>query len=163
MGATALDPFYQYGARVSHTSRSGAWDSMWVTSNRWRIARDGRTFPAAGSDRGRLRFGTEASSTLSDWYVDRDAQLVEVRLPWGLLNVTDPSSHRVLTGISTRGSFATDTTDGFRFGVAVLRQGVEQNHLAPGLTYRWPGWEEPVSHERLKAAYFAIRDLWGTW
>lgn len=164
MGPTALDLFYQYGARVSHASRSGVWDSMWVTSNRWRIARDGRTFPANGTDRGRLRFGTEAESTLSDWYVDRAAALVEVRIPWGLLNVTDPSSGEVLTGISARGGFETDTTDGFRFGVAMLGEtGAEQDHLAPGPTYRWPRWEMPVSHERLKAAYFAIRDLWSQW
>ncbi|HEY6783737.1 MAG TPA: hypothetical protein VI159_02245, partial [Gemmatimonadales bacterium] len=120
--------------------------------------------PAGGTDRGRLRFGTERESTLSDWYVDTRANLVEVRIPWGLLNVTDPSSHEVLTGISARQGFETDTTDGFRFGVAVLtKAGVEQDHLAPGPTYRWRGWEMPVSHERLKAAYFAIRDLWSQW
>lgn len=164
MGPTALDAFYQYGARVRRTSRTGVWDSMWVTTNRWRIARDGRTFPAGGTDRGRLRFGTQGESTLSDWYVDTPANLVEVRIPWGLLNVTDPSSHEVLTGISARQGFETDTTDGFRFGVAVLgRAGAEQDRLAPGPTYRWPGWEMPVSHERLKAAYFAIRDLWSQW
>lgn len=164
MGPTALDPFYQYGARVAEASRSGIWDSMWVTTNRWRIGRDGRTFPAAGVDRGRLRFGTEAASTLADWYVDRNANVVEVRIPWGLLNVTDPSSHRVLTRISTEGGFRTDTTDGFRVGVVQLNaSGSERDHLAPGPTYRWPGWEVPVSHERLKAAYFAIRDLWSTW
>ncbi|HYK10112.1 MAG TPA: tetratricopeptide repeat protein [Gemmatimonadales bacterium] len=164
MGPTALDPFYQYGARVGQTSRTGVWDSMWVTSNRWRIGRDGQTFPAAGTNRGRLQFGTEASSTRSDWYIDRSANLVEVRIPWGLLNVTDPSSHQVLTSIPARGRFQTDSTDGFRFGVAVLsKTGIERDHLAPGPTYRWPGWEVPVSHERLKAAYFAIRDLWSTW
>ncbi|HKR57176.1 MAG TPA: tetratricopeptide repeat protein, partial [Gemmatimonadales bacterium] len=164
MGPTALDAFYQYGARVGRTSRAGVWDSMWVTSNRWRIARDGRTFPADGMDRGRLRFGTEVASTLSDWYVDTATNLTEVRIPWGLLNVTDPSSHEVLTGISARGGFETDTTDGFRFGVAVLsKAGTEQDRLAPGPTFRWPGWEMPVSHERLKAAYFAIRDLWSEW
>ena len=164
MGPTALDPFYQYGARVADSGRTGVWDSMWVTSNRWRIARDGRTFPAAGTDRGRLRYGTEAASTLSDWYADEGANLVEVRIPWGLLNVTDPSSHRVLTRITATGGFATDTTDGFRFGVGWRSgPGAEWDHLAPAATYRWPGWDVPVSHERLKAAYFAIRDLWSTW
>ena len=164
MGPTALDPFYQYGARVAQAGRFGQWDSMWVTTNRWRIGRDGRTFPASGTDRGRLRFGTEAASTLSDWYVDRGANLIEVRIPWGLLNVTDPSSHRVLTAISASGGFETDTTDGFRFGVAVLRAtGTERHRLPPGATYTWPGWDVPVSHERLKPAYFAIRDLWSTW
>jgi len=164
MGATALDAFYHYGARVTETGRTGVWDSMWVTTNRWRIARNGRTFPAEGVDRGRLRFGTEAASTLSDWYVDRGAGLVEVRIPWGLLNVTDPSSHRILRRISPGGGFQTDSTDGFRFGVvAVDHAGGELDRLAAGPTYQWAGWEMPVSHERLKAAYYAIRDLWSSW
>lgn len=164
MGATALDAFYHYGATVTGAGATGIWDSMWVTSNRWRIARDGRTFPAGGTDRGRLRFGTEAASSLSDWYLDRAAGLVEVRIPWGLLNVTDPSSHRILRRISTSGGFQSDSTDGFRFGiVAVDRAGVEVDRLAPGETYQWAGWEAPVSHERLKAAYYAIQDLWSGW
>lgn len=164
MGATALDPFYQYGANLRNSSRSGVWDSMWVTSNRWRIGRDGRTFPAQGWDRGRLRYGTEAASTLSDWYVDRSANLVEVRIAWGLLNVTDPSSHRILTRISASAGFETAVTAGFRFGVATVDRGSgERDWLAPGPTYRWPGWEVPVSHDRLKPAYYAIRDLWSAW
>jgi tetratricopeptide (TPR) repeat protein len=164
MGATALDPFYHYGATVTESGQTGTWDSLWMTSNRWRIARDGRTFPASGADRGRLRFGTETSSTLADWYVDRAAALVEVRIPWGLLNVTDPSSHRILRRISAGAGFQTDSTDGFRFEVvAVDSAGGERDRLASGVTYRWCGWEVPVSHERLKAAYFAMRDLWSGW
>jgi tetratricopeptide (TPR) repeat protein len=163
MGATALDPFYHYGATVTEAGRTGAWDSMWVTSNRWRIARDGRTFPANGWDRGRLRFGTEASSTLADWYVDRAAGLVEVRIPWGLLNVTDPSSHRILRRISAGANFQTDSTDGFRFGVVAVDSAGERDRLAPGATYWWSGWDVPVSHEQLKPAYYAIRDLWSGW
>lgn len=164
MGPTALDPFYQYGAHVREAGRTGVWDSMWVTTNRWRIGRDGRTFPAQGLDRGRLRFGADSASTLSDWYADPGANLTEVRIPWGLLNVTDPSSHRVLESITFRPGFATDSTAGFRFGVAALGPGgAVRARLFPGPTYRWPGWEAPVSHERLKPAYYAIRDLWSTW
>jgi len=164
MGPTALDPFYHYGATVTESGRTGTWDSLWVTSNRWRIARDGRTFPADGLNRGRLRFATEAGSTLADWFVDRAAGLVEVRIPWGLLNVTDPSSHRILRRISAGASFQTDSTDGFRFEVvAVDSTGAERDRLAPGATYQWLGWDVPVSHERLKAAYYAIRDLWSSW
>lgn len=164
MGPTALDPFYHYGATVAQSGRTGIWDSMWVTSNRWRIARDGRTFAASGWDRGRLRFGTEERSTLADWYVDRASRLVEVRISWGLLNVTDPSSHRILRRISADAGFQTDSTEGFRFGVAAVDStGTERDRLGPGPVYRWSGWEVPVSHERLKAAYYAIRDLWSGW
>src|ERR1043166_6213946 len=95
-GPTALDAFYHWGATLDRASTGGGWDSLFVTTNRWRIGRDGRTYPARGVNRGRLRYGRAAASTLVDWYEDRDAGLIEVRLAWGLLNVTDPSSRRVL-------------------------------------------------------------------
>jgi hypothetical protein len=60
----------------------GRFDSLFVITNRSRFTRDGRFLPANGYNRGRLRFGTEARSSLSDWYWDRDAGLLELRLPW---------------------------------------------------------------------------------
>jgi len=30
-------------------------------------------------------------------------------------------------------------------------------------TNAWPTWEAPRWHERVKPAYEALRDLWGSW
>src|SRR5205823_5968857 len=111
-GPTALDAFYHWGATLEGASAGGAWDSLFVTTNRWR---DGRTYAARGVNRGRLRYGRAAASSLADWYVDRDAGLVEVRLAWGLLNVTDPSSRRVLRRIALPDRFETTVSEGLRF------------------------------------------------
>jgi hypothetical protein len=56
-------------------------------------------------------------------------------------------------------------TDGFRFVVVVLdRAGrVPGIVLRPAATFAWPGWEAPTWHERLKPAYFAMREVWGGW
>jgi tetratricopeptide (TPR) repeat protein len=165
MGPTGLDRFYNEAATVDVARRDGAFDSMFVTTNRWRIGRDGRTYPAAGVNRGRLRYGRMAESSLADWYVDRAAGLIEVRLPWALLNVTDPSSRRVMTRYRRDGTFDTAVTDGFRFVVGALPRagGAGAVRLAPERTYAWPTWEAPAWHERLKPAYFAMRDEWGSW
>jgi tetratricopeptide (TPR) repeat protein len=166
-GPTALDAFYHWGAALQRprTGRGGAWDSLFVTTNRWRIARDGRTFPAKGVNRGRLRYGRADSSSLADWYADRAAGLVEVRLAWALLNVTDPSSRRVLRRIAPPDRFETAITPGFRFAVAATARGdgAVRAWLPAHATYSWPTWEEPVWHERLKPVYAALRDLWATW
>jgi hypothetical protein len=146
-GPTQLDGFYNFAARVDATSRAGAWDSLFVTTNRFRIARDGRTFPARGVNRGRLRLGR-------DWFRDSATGLIGVRLPWNLLNVTDPSSHRVLAAVRQPGPFRTAETAGFRFVVAGLQS------AAP---FTWPGWEQPTWHERLKPAYAAMRAVWSEW
>ena len=87
--------------------------------------------PARGVDRGRLRYGRETESSLADWYVDRQAGLVEVRLPWGVLNVTDPSSRTVLTAIREGGVVLTGPTDGFRFVVAGLAARHRRRHRVP--------------------------------
>jgi hypothetical protein len=36
-------------------------------------------------------------------------------------------------------------------------------YLPGDSTYVWPTWEEPSWHEHLKPAYYAMRDLWGSW
>ena len=51
MGPTDLDPFYNILCRVDSWSDSGTFDSLFVTTNRFRVARTGRTFPARGVDR----------------------------------------------------------------------------------------------------------------
>src|SRR5207249_2293201 len=160
-GPTALDAFYHWGATLEGASAGGAWDSLFVTTNRWR---DGRTYAARGVNRGRLRYGRAAASSLADWYVDRDAGLVEVRLAWGLLNVTDPSSRRVLRRIALPDRFETTVSEGLRFTVAaVARDDGAVRAWLPGATFAWAPWEEPVWHERLKPAYAALRDVWGSW
>ena len=167
MGPTGLDPFYNVLCTVDARSDAGQFDSLFVTTNRFRVTRTGRQIPATGVNRGRLRYGRVAASSLVDWFIERtaDRTLVEVRLPWGLLNVTDPATRTVLTAVHARENVLTAVTDGFRFVVAALDR--QDNHVAAFIpastTYVWPTWEDPQWHEQLKPAYYALRDLWGSW
>jgi tetratricopeptide (TPR) repeat protein len=166
MRPTDLDAFYNRRATIdARPSEGGAvFDSMFVATNRFRVARDGRMFPARGVNRGRLRYGRAVESTLADWFWDRRASVVEVRVPWGLLNVTDPSSRTVLARVRDPGPFGTEVTDGFRFIVtATRRDGTVAARLAPAKPYVWATWEAPVWHERLKPAYYAMQALWRSW
>jgi hypothetical protein len=163
---TGLDRFYNEAATVDRARSDGVFDSLFVTTNRWRIGRDGRTYPARGVNRGRLRYGRAEESSLADWYVDRAAGLVEVRIAWGLLNVTDPSSRQVMVRYRRdKNAFETAVTDGFRFDVAALDrvQGDVVARIKPERTYAWPTWEVPTWHERLKPAYETMRDVWEGW
>ena len=91
-------------------------------------------------NRGRLRYGRAAASSLVDWYLDRDAGLIEVRLAWGLLNVTDPSSRRVLRRIAPPDRFETTVTTGFRFAVAAVARG---DGAARAWLPAWAQWWAP--------------------
>jgi hypothetical protein len=155
----------------------GRFDSLFVITNRARFTRDGRFISATGYNRGRLRFGTEASSTLSDWYWDRKAGLLEVRLPWDLLNVSDPSSRTLLNDTRATGPIGTVRSDGFRVGVIVTGKGsgprgapligalpaVRKGRwpAAAFVTWRWPGWTMPRYHQHLKPAYDSLKTVWG--
>ena len=109
MQPTDLDPFYHDAATVDRRQVDGAFDSLFVTTNRFRVARDGRRFAARGVNRGRLQYGRAATASNADWFLDRSEGMLEVRLPWNLLNVTDPSSRTVpRAGLAPRRSATTD-------------------------------------------------------
>ena len=164
MRPTDLDAFYDTRATIDARLADGRFDSLFVATNRFRVARAGKTYPARGVNRGRLHHGRASESTSADWFVDRVAGIVEVRLPWGLLNVTDPSSHTILARVRDPGPFRTELTAGFRFVVnGVGRDGSVRIRAASARPYLWPSWTTPVWHERLKPAYYAMQALWGSW
>src|SRR5207244_1703232 len=83
----------------------------------------------------------------------------------GTLERHRPVVARVMVRYRRDGVFETAPTDGFRFAVAALdrKGGAVVGSLEPERTYAWPTWEVPTWHERLKPAYFAMREVWGSW
>jgi hypothetical protein len=139
----------------------GRFDPMLVVTNRARYGRNGSFFPAQQVDRGQLAFGTEARSTLNDWYHDATAGLIEVRLPWDLLNVTDPSSRTLLLDRSGEGPFGTVKAEDFHFMVVAYDHRIGAPvQLARSSGWRWAGWEQPEWHMRVKPVYDSMRTTW---
>ncbi|HVX87845.1 MAG TPA: tetratricopeptide repeat protein, partial [Gemmatimonadales bacterium] len=163
--------FYHRPA-ASRPREDGAWAPMEVITNRARFGRDGTFYPAQGVDRGVLRYGTETASSLSDWWYDEATGTIELRIPWGLLNVTDPSTRTVLHDSLGVGDFGTTITDGIAVGVVRYARARRPQPIAatPTLRGRWareqfhpflsPTWEEPTWHSRLKPVYEAMREVW---
>jgi hypothetical protein len=148
----------------SRPNADGVYDSLLVTPNRQRIGRNGTLHPAYTYDRGLLRHAQQSETTLADWFTDMDNGTIEVRLPWGLLHVMDPSSHTVLYGDSTSGEVAGQTTDGFRFVVQSFDprdpgSGGDRlpNDDAPIPTWRWRGWETPRWYAELKPVFHTMQ------
>jgi hypothetical protein len=156
-----LGRFYHRPITILNRS-DGRFDPMFVITNRARFGRDGTFFPAQGVDRGRLRFGRASASSLADWYLDREAGLVEIRIPWDLLNVSDPSSRTILYERNATGDFGTVTAGDFRFLVVAQDKAtgaVEQ--LGPSRGWRWEGWTDPAWFARPKPAYDSLTATWG--
>ena len=158
---------------ITRDRRDGRFEHLHVITNRARFGRDGSFFPARGYDRGRMRFGTETQSTNSDWYLDSQAGLLQIRIPWDLLNVTDPSTRTLLFDKQTTGGFGTVLAEDWHGGVVVYAKGAEPKvHGAlPEITegvwrehsftaWRWNGWTEPRYHSRLKPVFDSLKALW---
>ena len=151
----------------SQTNAAGRYDSLIVVTNRRRIGRDGTVYPRRSVDRSRLLFAKQSETTLADWYADSTTGIIEIRIPWGALNVLDPSSRFVLHG-SDAGEVAGVVTDGFRFVVQSyapeqpargdrLPRSRAPNHFGAVPTWSWPSWEEPRWYPELKPQFEVMR------
>ncbi len=158
---------------ITKDRKDGRFEALLVITNRARFGRDGTFFPAQGYDRGRLAYGTEAQSTNSDWYLDSATGLLQLRIPWDLLNVTDPSTRTLLHDERSSGPFGTATAEDWHAGVVVYRKKVQRQVIGalPEITrgvwlaesftpWRWHGWTEPRYHGRLKPVFDSLRELW---
>lgn len=169
------DDFGRFSRRpvITRDRDDGRFDSLFVITNRARFGRDGKFFPAHGYDRGRLLYGSEEETTLADWYLDERAGLLELRIPWDLINVTDPSTRTLLFDRRTDGDFGTAKAKDFHVGVVVYRKEGQPATVEalPALErgiwraetfmpWRWSGWTEPRAHARLKSVYDSLKMLW---
>ncbi len=141
-------------------------------SNRERIGRDGTYYPPHTQEIGWLRRGTQDRASpvfdsLSEW--NGSGGFIEARIPWGLLNVTDPSSRSIVSsteGLKT-GSEGTPLTDGMRF-IFIAYSGdafsskaravktipsVQKGVVPVPPLFTWNTWEEPTWYEVRKKSY----------
>ena len=148
---------------------AGKWDSLVVVTNRRRISRNGRIFAPISYNRNRLLYARQTETTLADWYANEATGVIEIRIPWGMLHVTDPSSRNVLFGSTDGINASSAVTDGFRFVVEsydptnsnasgdMLPRGTTARSFATPPTWTWQTWEVPQWHSELKPVYQAMQ------
>lgn len=154
----------------------GRFDSLRVITNRPRFGRDTTEYLGAGYDRGILPGGPGPDGL---WETDESRGLIEIRIPWMLLNFTDPSARRVLQELPagvTRESvgaepgapsdaaaadaFGTVTVPHIRIVAAATRGGRTRVWPAPGAEparFTWETWETPEWRARKRPLYEAMR------
>ena len=94
-------------------------------------------------------------NSLADFFFGEN--LVEIRLPWMLLNFYDPSSMRVHDDYYQRFGVEGIRTREIYIGIATTAVGVDAA-MSPIPLY---GWRNRVyTHERLKQSYFIMQELW---
>jgi len=140
----------------------------------WEYVHEGAVLgPFVDDPIGVLPVGHEAERSTTNFWYGLEAGVLEVRIPWSLLHVADPSSHQVIDGDLDERRLATSTTTGIAVAAVSLdgegnltdsippavREGDRWILPADGFVdYRWEGWEAPRWHEMPKASYAIVRD-----
>ena len=104
---------------ASPLAPTGRFETLELMTNRERFTRDGTRIPARHVAPGRLQFGSLDPNapdfdTRSDVVVGLANGMIELRLPWGLLNFADPSTGRVLHQLEASPKLGTAITKGLR-------------------------------------------------
>lgn len=146
------------------------------------IPATGEEIPFRTLETGSLRFGNgnpaaEDFDSLADVHISRERDAIELRLPWLLLNVADPSTRRALGDFWAEDAITFEEFDELSVAGATIAPaadgtarptdgdsnlihaipGVEGGHL-DRVSYTWETWNEPRYVERLKASYSTVRE-----
>ncbi|PYV16809.1 MAG: hypothetical protein DMG21_10545 [Acidobacteria bacterium] len=167
---------------------AGIFEAQISEPNRRRFGRDGKYFPPERYERGILRYGdldpnSPDYDSLAEWHANVRSNVIDIRIPWNLLNVTDPSSLKIMMGIEKDGTVTTASTPGFAFVVfsyrpldaaaerPIMEQGQPVADALPGLTgptailtealnktYAWKGCDQPLYNLRIKDSYAVLHE-----
>lgn len=146
---------------------SGIFNDMYLCINReLYLTLDKKTIPFSKYETGKLKFGDGNPSnkdynSLTDFNINGDE--IEIRVPWQLLNVMDPSSKMNMDDLYKNG-IQPKSMDGVYVGGILLKNGQAEESLE-FKKYDWEKWDIPNYYERLKPSYYilqkAFKDIGG--
>ena len=157
----------------SRANSDGKFGRMIVETNRDRIDANGRIYPAINLDVGKLSRTEQkgrADVASGDWRVHLLQNYIEARIPWALLNITDPSSRQVLDDVADTREMESSDTDGMILSVLSFIPGdpaaisdamPKPVPSGPGYkfslgnlkTFSWQKWDTASYVERRKSSF----------
>ncbi|WP_066068167.1 hypothetical protein [Neobacillus soli] len=132
-----------------------------------------KVIPFQAYETGVLRFGDgnpndKNFDSLTDVSISSDKRIIEGRIPWQLLNFTDPSQKEVMGDIWESGLTAKMNTNGIIVAAAMAEEGTLNQtfpqvvngmiQLKDAYLYKWDEWNQPAFYERLKTSYEIIEE-----
>ncbi len=149
------------GRFSSRPSFAGRFEEIRHLINKERVTKDGRKIPPCYENASLLRYGSLKDNRYYHWCKTDD--FLMIRIPWGRINVTDPSSLRVLDDERSlpspeRDQLRTARTDGIAVHVILWDSDREEilDRLSNREAYLWEGWEKPEYRVRLKKSYYIV-------
>ena len=162
--------YYQYGEQYKmidlisdiRTKNSGRFHTMQMCYGyQMTIPVTNTVIPFKSFETGKLVYGnadpdSSEYQSLAD-FCYKDGKL-EIKIPWQLLNVMDPTNKKLMDDFYALQSITATEADGFSVGLGVLKSGSTQSSsiLLHG-SFDWSSWKLPTCHERLKPAYTVLQ------
>lgn len=168
-----VDPYYDsfqylYGRKLNMTPKvpeydiknSGEFVPMYLCLNReLYLPQDKTKVPFGKYETGKLLYGNgnpnnSDYNSLSDFFVKDN--VIEIRIPWQLLNVMDPSTKMAMNDLHIDGINPVKI-EGIYAGAEIIKDITLDRDIEMNL-YTWSSWEMPTYHERLKPSYYILKD-----
>ncbi|MGH2316201.1 hypothetical protein ACRC6Q_00470 [Planococcus sp. SE5232] len=126
----------------------------------------GEIYPFDAYETGVLRFGIanpehENYDSLNDYYYDKGTGIMEIRIPWMLLNAKDPAKHEFIGDLWKEGIESSETIDGLDVTASLTGpdgKAVETFEADKAARYSWEPWGLPKTDERLKQSYYILQE-----
>ena len=110
-GRFLANPSYNAGNMKFSSLRSltGIFENIKILTNKARTTKSGRKIPAIYEDASLMRYGP-FEATINQWF--QDGNRIRIRIPWGRLMVSDPSSLRVIDDPRVMNYYPSSIDDG---------------------------------------------------
>lgn len=126
-----------------------------------------KTYPFEKYETGKLRKGngnpeSPDYDSLADYEINKAEGIVEIRIPWLLLNFTDPSRLEVWSDLYENEEMTKEIIEGIEVGALLVENNTVKNRIPDKKsdlkTYTWEGWTIPEYKERLKQSYYILQE-----
>ncbi|WP_318503630.1 hypothetical protein [Bacillus sp. T3] len=179
------DPFYyQYGHQLhmipeiagTNEKNNGMFNPIRLALNKkLEIPDKGINIKFQDVETGKLLYGngnpdSEQYQSLTDVSISKDQKMLEMRIPWQLLNVKDPSQRLIMSNIWEKGIEGVEKTEGIRIGIVTNKKDgsiqtfptLSESNLdqKDAYLFQWKEWEQPSYQERLKESYFIMKETY---
>ncbi len=146
----------------SVTNENAKFIEQLMFTNRGREFLTGEHVDSIVLNRSLLIFGNNSRPQYSnaDWYYNDSTNILEMRLTWHLLNVTDPSKGCVLDNVIETPEIECLKTKGIELQIFVTDTTNKELYRIPDdgtYLHEWQTWKEPSFVQRLKPVYDSLR------
>ena len=141
---------------------SGIFNKMMMcTGYEMTIPTTKKVIPFASFETGKLKFGnsnpnSKDFNSLTDFCYKNGC--LEIRIPWQLLNVSDPSEKQILSDFYSEQSITSKDIDSFKAGFGIVSNSDDAIKINVNGDIKYSGWTKPTSHERLKKSYYILKE-----